>query len=486
MQKRGIFLGLCLVLLAPSRGADIRLQGLPLQVEWFDVNGDGLLDVVALMLISQTEGQLNTYYEAGRLRGIYEDETFKEKYLATFLAGNGGWTEAHRAPLGRETILGFALEHARTSRLMLWTRQALIHHEWTDAGWIASRRVETPGLLAREGVYMSEFLFWQTTPEGSYWLVPDLDGLHLLPADEDRGQRFLPYPDLAFERTSLDSGRHQIELAMPRLLSLDQDPSPELVFQGNELMAGFSLENPETTYQGDGKGVLIDLNGDGMADLIEIEVDDEIERKKDLPRVTSHVKTYMATGPLTFSEEPRADQSVPGFVINNEDSEINLAEPFLDLNGDGLIDLAGIAFKFSMFQIAKLVTVGRFTMKFLLNLSMQQEDGSFHVLAGGPFEMAWTLNIRRLRLPSFAQMTADFDGDGWIDILMEKGNKLQVTPLAASGFQNARTWTQKIPSDLRKPDQVFGKDLNGDGKAEFVLMKVRSNQTLLGVLEHGR
>ena len=74
-------------------------------------------------------------------------------------------------------------------------------------------------------------------------------------------------------------------------------------------------------------------------------------------------------------------------------------------------------------------------------------------------------------------------GDGWIDILMEKKNRIEVTPVTRAGFQNQRKWRRKIPAAFRDPDQIYGRDLNGDGKAEFVLMKLEGGQTRLTVLE---
>ena len=462
---------------------DIQLEGLPLQLEWFDVDDDGHLDLVALMLLSQTEGHWETSFEDGKLRGYYHDETFKEKYLATWLHREGNWQLAESIALGQDTVLGFALEKQAGSQLMLWKKDALTRHLWQDGRWQPKQRLPTPGYLAGEGVFMQDFPFWQQGHGSSFWLVPDLEGLHVVPAHTPELPVFLTYPDHLLEAFSTRDGAHHFEMSMPSMISLDGDAQSELVFQGGKRSSAWRLGAHQPSFQGPTDGILIDLNGDAMADLITAEEEGEIEKRKDLPKVKTRVKSYFATAPLVFPEEPDVNQLVPGFVLTENDSDIELAEPFLDINNDGRPDLLGVAFKVSAFQLVKVVTTGRLTLKFLLHLSVQNEAGLFQPIAGGPFPMVWRINIRRLKMPTFAQITADFDGNGWVDILMEKGNRIQVTPIDEGGIRMKQKWNQSIPSHLRDPDQIYGKDLNGDGKAAFVLMKIKKNQTVLGILE---
>ncbi len=478
---------------APGTGKMITLDGLPLQVEWFDVDGNGLEDMVALMLLTQTDGQIETFFDDGKLRGIYKDQTIKEKYLTTWLQAEGQFKEANRIPLGRKTILGFALEQNKPARLMLWQGESLVFHQWTENQWRAGRALGTPGLLAGEAGHLGQFPFWQVTNRGSYWLVPDLDGLHVIfPADTEKNS-FLPYPDFALEnnnngghRDNSARHRHRIELAMPTLVDLDGDGVGEITFQGERQGIGWRLGEKEPAFRGEAIGQLMDMNGDGLADLVRAEEEGDVEKLRDLPKVTSRIKIYLAGEPFIFSSQPDREQVVPGYLLDAGDTEIAMPNPFEDINSDGRPDAVGFAFKLSFFQIARVATTGRMTMKFLMSLSRQMEDGRFEPLAGGPFEMTWKINLRRLRMPSFAQMTADFDGDGWIDILLEKKSKLHITPVNQAGFQRQKKWVFKIPSALRDPAQVFGRDVNGDGKAEFILMKVKGHATLLAALEHAK
>ena len=459
---------------------EIEIEGLPVQMAWGDVDGQGHLDLIALMIQSQTEGVVDTYFENGRLRGVYEDETFKEKFLHTWTHQDGAWREAVKVPLGREPVLGFAIE---AGRLMLWYGKGLTIYTWENKQWRVNKQIPTPGLLAHLPVSMDAFPFWQRSGAQSFWLVPDLEGVHLIEVSQPDARRFLAYPETARQRMSREGQKHIIEIAMPEFLDVNGDGDEELVFKGQSYATSWSIVRNESPMTAKAPGVLIDIDGDGLADRLELEEPD-VDRPRDLPKVKTGVRTYFATAPLTFPEEPDLDQQVPGFLLTGgDDVDMEFPDPFIDINGDGRPDAAGLAIKFNLFQAIKAVATKRMSMKFLLQLSLQTERGRYETLAGGPFVMTWRINLRRLRMPAFAQMTADFDGDGWIDVLMEKRRNIEITPVNRQGFQNHRVWKVKIPKSVSDPDQVFGKDLKLDGKAELILMKIQRGKTRLAILE---
>ncbi|MDJ0838051.1 MAG: hypothetical protein QNK37_16165 [Acidobacteriota bacterium] len=480
-----------LMLCAPlcRAASEITLDGLPLQMAWGDIDGNGHKDLVALMILTQTEGQVTTYFEGETLRGMYRDETVVEKYLVTVLNNGDKWEATWRLKLGRENIPGFALQEAPDAQLLLWRGNALVRHKWENGQWDPKQRFKTPGLLATTGVSMKDFSFWHRTAAGDYWFVPDLDGMHFIHAGGEGMPQFVEYPELAVDGNTTRGnswereGDHQVRLNMPQFLSVDRDKGAEMVFQGNERAMGWRLGETQPTFDGVAKGTLVDLNGDGMADLIQAEEEGEVDKLRDLPKMKTRIRTFLATSPLNFPAQPNHEQVVPGMVLTENDSDIELAEPFLDINSDGRADLVGIAVKLTMFRVIRAVATGRLRIKFLMHLTLQEDDGSFRTLAGGPFEMTWKLNIRRLKMPHLAQLAADFDGDGWMDIMLEKGNRLEVTPVTRNGLQNTRLWKQKIPNKLRDPDQVFGRDLNGDKKAEFIFLKTGGGKTTIAALE---
>jgi len=461
----------------------LALPGLPLQIDWADINQDGRLDLHALMLISQTIGEVDTYFEGGQLRGLYEDETHKEKYFITYLRTDTGWQETARIELGQANTLAFALDLETPAKLNLWTQQGMTRYRWESNGWKAFSFGKTPGLLASAPVSLSQFSFWHHTEDGPFWVVPDLAGVHLIQPEREFAQRLLPYPDNTIERDTYNDHYHSRTLQLPRILNIDGKPGSELVFVGKDKAIGYALDQQEPMANSRMEGTLIDLNGDGLADRLTAKENDDIDRLKDLPKVTSSVKTYLATAPLTFESTPNTEQDLAGFLVQGNDSDIQLAPPFSDINSDGRLDLAGIAIKLSVWQITKLVAIGRLKIKFLLHLHLQEHDGTFRTLANGPYVMTWKLNIRKLKLPEFAQIAADYDGDGWWDILKVGDSKIEITPVTDKGFQNDAVRKQSIPRAFRKSDQAFGRDLDNDGRAEIIFIKLTGNQTQIGIME---
>lgn len=478
----------CLLFLVVASGlyggikdVTIDLEGVPLQMEWVDLNGDGHQDLVALMLRTKTEGTMDTWLDEGGLRGLYSDQTMREKLLVTCLYADGAWKSRQTRELGQTPVLGFALSKTAAGHfLMLWQNEKLERSQWRDGQWVVERELPTPGLLAREAASLSDFPFWYEDDAGAFWVVPDFGGVRVVDVVNDSA-RLLAYPRKAFEGSSTGPGGHRIKLPLPKLLNLDRDPRPELTFNADEHLLGYALGDGQARFDRDLEGTLADFNGDGLLDLM-IGEEGDMDSLKDLPKVQTKVRTYLATEPMVFSKTPTADQFVPGMVMAGDDSGPQLAPPFLDINGDGRVDLAGIAFKFSIFQAAKVMITGTMTFKFLLSLSLQNPDGSFRTLAGGPFPMTWKINIRRLRMPSFAQLVADFDGDGWIDIMLPSDDAVQITPVTAAGI-SATPYKRNLPKQLRDPDQLYGRDLDGDGRASLVAVKLAQNRTTIGILE---
>lgn len=465
------------------------LPGLPLQMKWLDVDDDGDLDIVALMLESQTSANVETFFQDGQFLGAYEDQTTRNKSLVTYLYDGTQFQAQQAIPLGQRQVVGFAEgRYQKRSALHLWTAQGLHTYLWDSDRWQAVRTLETPGVLRESGIAgAGGFPFLLTRKQDSVWLVPDLNGLHLYYLREDTANQvdFVHYPDFA-SRADSDRRHYQVlKIRLPQLIDIDGGGGPELVFQHRDQFAARSLNTPVKHFRLRGRdGFLVDMNGDGLVDLVE-KTDPDIDKRSDLEDAQSDVRIFMAEAPFQFAEEPTLQQKLTGFVMEppeDDDLDIALADPFMDLNGDGLKDIAGISFKVSFWQLAKAATVGRLTIEFLLHLHVREGD-RFRTLAGGPYEMEWKINIRNLKMPDLAQMAGDLDGDGWTDITMIKDDRLWVTPINAAGFQNERTRKERLPKAFEKPDQVMLRDLNGDGRAEVILLKIDRNQTRVGFME---
>ncbi len=481
-----LLLGLCLCCSVVHAADPLRLEGLPLQLEWLDLNGDQRLDLVALLIRTQVEGTFDTSYEAGGIRGFYQEETSKEKFLATYLQNDDGFRAGPVLELGRETVFGFALEQREPARLALWRQNKLQLFDWHEDQWHAGAEQATPGFLGEQLIAGSDFQFWHKTPQGTFWLVPDINGLHILKPDQAFSTSFLAYPLISQDSVIRGGDQHQIKISLPRFADVDRDAVPEMLFENEEGAAAFTLAADDRTWTHYGKGLLADFNNDGLLDKLEVLEETDVDGLKDLKKVKSHVQILPGTGPLEFGDKPLADQWMAGWVIPQDDNGIFMPEPFLDLNRDGRLDLAGIAMRLNFWQVAKVATIGRIRIKFLLHLSQQKEDGSFQELNGSPFEFSWRLNIRKLRLPDFAQVTGDIDGNRWTDLMVQKDDHIAITPINETGIALDQTWKVKLPRAMREPDQVFARDLNNDQRDEIVVVKLGRNHTLLNTWEYGR
>lgn len=457
----------------------VELQGHPLRLAWCDLNRDGIQDLVAWMVRTTSESDVEAFYADGTLWGAYSEQSKKETYLATFLKTPDGWQSDSMVEFGENPIIAFDIDRNHPGTLWVREHSGLNLWRWSDSGWQVEFLAETPLLQAPAPLSTPDLPMMVEQLGQSYWLVPDLEGIYLI----GESDRFLPYPQhVVSTEGSLNHPYQALDVRLPQLIHVNGDRALDFAFSSNDHHEVLSLTDSEPLFS-TREGQLFDLNHDRMADLVVVDEIDDVEGPKDLPNMKSRIRIYTATAPLTFPDEPDTDQVVPGIIFSTSSSPIKITDPFFDMNGDGLMDLAGIALKISFFQMAKVATIGRMKITFLMHLSVQQPDGQFVALAGGPYEMVWKLNLRRLRMPDFGQITADLNGDGWIDIFSVDQSTVKVVPVDASGIHLNRPFKIRIPKGLRDSDEYFRTDLNGDGKDEIALAKFTQSTTLLGIVE---
>lgn len=467
----------------------IDLHGLPLQMDWCDLNLDGRQDLTAVIMKTETIGSFSTYYQDGSLRGLYEDTSFKSFTLRTWLNREQGFVETEERVLEDGFLSAIQLDR----RLYLWTsKNTLEILEFATGGWVRVNRLQASTDVIFSG---NEFPFMWTCRGHHLWLVPGLSGITLYNCDH-QGTYFIPFLDAMYGDGRQGSSSRTLRLPLPETMDVNGDGEDELVFtRGNQRWIWYSSLDSSSNADDQPilsfdfvpislNGLLLDLNGDSRLELLSLNIeDDDIEKLRDLKKIRTSIKIFNAPEPLSFDDKPAVSQTLSGFVLPENEEDFFLSRPFQDLNSDNLIDIASFGFKLSYFQLLRVATTGKMKITFLLDLHIQQADSTFKTLPGGPMEIKWILNLRHLRMPEFGQLTADFNGDGWKDLMVVSEKNVHIQFLSERGFNTGDTLKKQLPGNFYEADQVFGRDLNGDHKAELIILKIEGNRGKLALMD---
>jgi len=455
---------------------EVSVPGRPLQLELHDLNGDGHLDLLALMLQQKSTGEVEAFYEAGAIYAAYAETTRSQKRLVYIPLQEVGAGDAVILDLGTEPVSGFQVDKGGT--IHLWSADRL-------RSLTAGPRFRLLGETALPPTQMGPVtkLAWNwllETPEGPLALLPDVDLLHLLPlpgSSSDRAISTLAMP-MGMAHASRQDGEFQLSWPLPQVVEIDGAPPGEWVFDRGRRWQIIWLSGERKEELRQEPFLLRDLDGDQLADLLFVREGGEVERISDLPNIHSELRLHRANAPLSFSTTPDFQGQLAGYLLAAEgDVELPL-NPFTDLNGDGRIDLLGVAFQFGKFQMVKALASGRATLTFLLHFHLQTATG-FTTLPGGPYELPWKFNIRHIKAPEFAQISADLDGDGWLDVFLPSERFLLVTPLCAAGLARNRQTRCKLPDGFTATDTIFARNLDSDPTHELVFLKTAMGATMI-------
>jgi hypothetical protein len=456
--------------------AKVTVPGKPAQLEFHDLNGDGHLDLLALMHYQESTGEVDAFYEAGTIYAAYSESTRSEKRLVWIPLHTEGAGEVVTMELGTEPVSGFQVDKA--GAIHLWSADRL---RSLVAGPRFRQLGETtlpPSQLGPVGKLAWTWLL--ETPEGPLALLPDVNQLRLLPlpgSSSDRPISTLAMP-MGMAQPTRQDGEFQLTWPLPQAVEIDGVPPAELTFDRGRSWQIIWLSGEKREELRQEPFLLRDLDGDHLADLLFVREGGEVERISDLPKIQSELRLHRANGPLSFSETPDFQGLLAGYLLAAEGDVDLPLNPFFDLNDDGRTDLLGVAFKFGKFQVVKALASGRATLTFLLHFHLQTTKG-FHTLPGGPYELEWKFNIRRIKAPEFAQITADLDGDGWLDIFLPSDRALLVTPLTAAGLARNRQYRCKLPEGFTAGDTIFARNLDGDPTHELVFLKTTNGATTI-------
>lgn len=467
-----------------------------------DLDGDGLID---LLLVTGRSAGKQRFETVTRGNAIFAElvayQVKEKKAVALVQQADGGFTLSGAALALDERYIAFDLaDHdgdGLLDLLLLDDDGVEVRHRH-DGGWMEDglRLVKTRTTFSG----CRQFL-------GGLRFLHDLDGDQrqdlVLPRYGETLVRFAPFQVPGEERASpgrdimLPGGIYNHRYSDHRLITKFPAPLAEdcsgdglldLIFHLPDSVRVF-LQKPvrvfaetplEIVFPKAGEGEertgrhFGDMTGDGVADLLLFHT---LERKSDSFREEKNPKTFVELFPgdssLVFPDRPVSRSLIRGMVATAEAGESQALPSFIDLNGDGLLDILGLSFDVGVFQLVKLATVQKLTVEIFFKNYLQTPGHGFHGIPVHEVKEKIRLNLRDLEMPEFPFFNGDFNGDGIRDyIRFEGGSSLGIHFSVGDGTYSLRPDLKfDLAKDAREPDLLMISDLNDDPRSDVVVFK---------------
>jgi hypothetical protein len=489
------------------------LPGPPAKVIPFDVNGDGLTDLVVVVAYTEIE-------EIGedRVENLVQisqviPALFDRREVRLYLARADGTYEFAGPPLP----LPQSVLHLEPGPAA-WGLVAL-----TDEG-LSRLRFET-GTLRLEPVVDDEPIL---AGSGSFFasleLVHDLDGDGvvdvLLPSKQ--GPSIYLGGDSGLAKTAVErievpeasEGAENFSTRwypLPEVREINGDGLPDLLFRGLtgaygsdrlHLFVGagggrfrplrdepldchdtrtdlrMAVDDPALYPWPDNLAALRDLDGDGRAEAVLITErsrgDGMRKEMKDAKKPRQEVGLHRLREDLTIDREPYQRMEVVGHTFSLDDDDAGNVLPvgleqFVALDGDGREDLITITLDFSIFQVLKILATKKIGVRIHFHVYAQQVDGSFDEVPDLDLDEKLKFDLNNLALGRFAQFAGDFDGDGRQDFVHLGRGRMVTIHRGQPGCRYPRDPDLAVELDQEPAslDLIKIEDLDGDGRSDL-------------------
>lgn len=408
-----------------------------------DVDGDGREDLVLL----EVGGRIAIY--VGRAEGMPAAEP-----TYTWQAGGDvAWIDVDRRP-------------GRGPALLALGSAGLVRHALPDAGegtvldakaaidWRPGAGPTFAPLTTRGGdLHVPTATGWRIETAGTDTplhvpLTLRRWGIHGQGFLEERSTMAIARPGAFVGRAAAGEGRAAYVLAGDRLLE-----------HGSGTLHEFRL--PSLPPPADRR--LVDVDGDGIPEVLE-------------QRNTNQLGRYTWARPLRTADGSKTlallgSQEALGFPLEPE---------FVDLNGDGRMDLVLTAIPIHGQNILRALTAGKATVHHFAYLQKAAPaaaetfpsrpdatlEGEIDVKVG--FTFAGTIEVNR---SITLCVDADLDGDGRCELIRREGSNLLRSHAGGEGVWQKEPTNFNIPPLGDRPElQVFGADFRGQKRDALVLV----------------
>ncbi len=216
-----------------------------------------------------------------------------------------------------------------------------------------------------------------------------------------------------------------------------------------------------------------DVDGEGRAEVVlrrEQEGEDDGLKEAKEPRATylfHRLRPDLAPEPA-----PYLRLEVVGHGFGGEWPELS-GDAFQDLDGDGRRDMVTVTLDFSLMQVVRVLATKKFGMELRFHVWAQGSDGRFRAVPDIDLSEKLLVDLDDMKLGRLANFTADFDGDGLRDFARFGRGRMVDVHLGRPGCSYAERPDFSIDLEAAPPDPALVKtvDLNGDGASDLMVVR---------------
>ncbi|MFQ5766432.1 MAG: FG-GAP repeat domain-containing protein [Acidobacteriota bacterium] len=240
--------------------------------------------------------------------------------------------------------------------------------------------------------------------------------------------------------------------------------------------SGRKAKSPQTELPGQLQ-FLGDLDGDGRAEMVTgepAELGDDTGFRKGMREFKSPHYTYRfyhVTPAFQVERHPYLELRVRGWPF---DFDWLSGSPggFIDLDGDGLMDLVMVDLDFSLWQIPKVLIARTIGAGLEFHIWKQGPGPAFREVRDSRLPGKLKIDLHPLRLAQFAQFAGDFNGDHRIEFVqMTSGRKIRIHGgQAGAHYPMKADLTLSLAAAPDNPGLVKVRDFDGDGRSDLLVM----------------